>query len=116
MKYKEGDEHVEKFYRVSYCGVGIYQSLKNNINEKEWKNFLKSKDVKWLPKPPDYLEFYRSYFTKGGFDVFIEKTMPIIKKYLDFDKISIDEVSGLKNIVYEDTYQIIVEENNLKWR
>lgn len=106
-------------YRVTYNGNGIYDEFRKAVNDETWKSFLTSNAVKWLPKPPDGIYrnnktdyIYNSYFTQDGFDTFNLKTLPIIKKYLDKDKIvksivNYNDIKKTQHIVYNDKYQII---------
>ena len=99
-------------YRVSYNGIGIYEALHKKLMEEnkydEWKSFLNSSDVNWLPKPPEYPKYYRSYFTEKGFNKFKSKTLPIMTKYLDKNEIKIEKSKYSGDIKYLDDYQIVI--------
>lgn len=97
------------YYRITYNGEGIYQALKKEIGLEEWKKLLSSNKINWLPKPPNYPSNYRSYFTKEGYNKFNSSTLPIIYKYLDKDKVKIDQFYDINNIVYSDKYQVVTE-------
>lgn len=97
------------YYRVTYDGIGIYEAVRQLVNQEQWVAFLKSEAFKWLPKPPLYPSNYRSYFTQLGYKMFSDKVAPVIRDYLpDKRKIHVQVVSRVDNIVYEDAYQVIV--------
>lgn len=107
--------HTITVYRVTYGDgdIGIYEQLKNAMwksigSSKAWVDFVCSDAAKWLPKPPEYKDSYRSYFTKDGYDMYMQKTYPVMVKYLDKKKIKIDSYTiDTDNIVYKDRYQIV---------
>lgn len=101
----------EEYFRFTYQGVGIYEALKNAVSNEQWKTFLKSSAFTWLPKPDDYPKSCLSYFTKDGKDMFLKKTLPLCQKYLGED-IEFTKVKNLKNIVYKDKYQVIIDTDN----
>lgn len=96
------------YYRITYDGDGIYNALKNNISIKVWKKLLSDKCMTWLPKPPLYNGNYRSYFTKHGYEKFMEYTYPVIIKYLNKNSIIFEEIEINQNPVYRDKYQIVI--------
>lgn len=104
--------HQREYYRVTYDGIGIYEALRNNVTRDEWINILKSDRITWLPKPPNYEFNNRSYFTKTGYDTFVKKALPLIKKYLNPKKIKVEQCIIVGDIVYEDKYQIVVNVSN----
>ena len=97
-----------KYYRITYNGEGIYNALKKNISLDEWKNLLKSEKINWLPKPPNYAQNNKSYFTQKGYEQFFSLVFKIIIKYLDKEKIKVEQVDNLESIIYEDEFQIVV--------
>lgn len=108
------------FFRVTYDCVGVYEALKKLIwdnnscfSKKDWEEFKSSSDVNWLTVPNTYGDNNYSYFTEKGFDIFMEKTYPLIIQWLDKDKIKFDsyifDVDEI-NLVYVDDYQIVVKE------
>lgn len=99
----------DTYYRVTYNGEGIYEALRKTISEDEWKIFLNSYSAKWLPKPNVYPEDARSLFTKYGIRMFKKHTLPYMRKYLDNEKIKIEELKyDYVNPIYSDEYQIVV--------
>ena len=101
------------FFRITYNNIGIYEALKNNIPFNIWKSLLKSKIFIWLPKPPEYLNGYYSYFTELGFEKFKQLVLPICKKYLNKENIKIEKLENISDkIVYQDDYQIVVEKTH----
>ena len=79
---------------------------------KKWNDFKNTENFKWLKVPTVYVENSRSYFTELGYTIFIKKTFPNIKKYLDEKNINIEcfEFDNSKlNIIYEDEHQIVIE-------
>ncbi len=71
------------YYRITYNGEGIYNALKNIVGLDTWKDLLNNKQLNWLPKPPEYSSKNISYFTKKGYELFEQKTLPILLKYLE---------------------------------
>lgn len=102
----------ERFYRISYNGIGIYQALKQSMDIDTWKTILDSDIFKWLPSPKRYPSHFRSYFTEEGYKMFNIKVYPLLEKYLDIDKIKIETFIDIPNIVYRDEYQVIVDSNS----
>ena len=99
----------ESYYRITYEDIGIYEALRNNVTDEEWKSILNSDRIKWLPKPPNYEFNNRSYFTKLGYDTFTKKALPLMKKYLDPKKIKVESFNTLDgDIVYNDEYQVVI--------
>lgn len=104
---------LESFYRVTYDGEGIYDAFKKKVSKHEWINFLSSGGTKWFPKPSvDYTGSNISYFTEKGYQMFLDKTLPLFDKYLDSDKITTDIIRNKMDdkIIYRDDYQIVTEE------
>ena len=106
----------KQFVRVTYDGVkatGIYEALKQNMTESEWRQFKRSDAATWLPIPNiPYKQGYLSYFTEQGYKLFEEKTAPYILKHLDKTKLNIQayEISSASRcIVYSDKYQIVTD-------
>ena len=104
------EDSDEKLYRVTHNGIGIYEAMRQHMSLDKWRDFLKSDNATWLPKPDKYPDGYTSYFTKEGIDKFNELVYPIACgvlgdniKYEEFDQ---DDIG---NIVYKDNYQIIAE-------
>ncbi len=98
------------YYRITYNGEEIYNALKKVVGMDVWKELLNNEQINWLPKPPDYSFNNISYFTKKGYEVFEQKTLPIILKYLDKEDIEINTYNEIcNNILYFDDYQIVVE-------
>lgn len=103
-EFNYGYSHLE------YENTGIYQALKEAAGW-DWKDIIKSENISWLPKPPEYNGSYESYFTMKGYRKFQEKVMPVIEKYLDTTKIIekyIDEIEQ-DSIVYSDEFQVIIK-------
>lgn len=100
---------MPKYYRITYDNIGIYEALKRKVDFVEWRNILSQST--WLPKPPMYDDICTSYFTEIGYKKFNANTMPIVNKYLDKDKINIEEVTELiGDILYQDKYQVVVRQ------
>lgn len=100
------------YIHIDYEGVGVYQALKKAVGY-EWKDILDKQDISWLPKPPDYNGGMKSYFTMKGYREFKQKVMPIIRQYLNEDKLNeeymLEESFDSKNLVYSDEFQIIMK-------
>lgn len=100
----------ETYYRLTYKGEGIYNAVKRRVSNEEWKKLLKDPNINWIPKPPEYLDGYRSYFTKDGFSKFWDKSRKIIYNILDEDDIELDKKKiSNKDIIYRDGYQVVVK-------
>ena len=74
---------MDTLYRITYNNKGIYNELKRIVGPKIWLKLLSLKEFNWLPKPPTYSAQNKSYFTKKGYEIFKQKTLPIMYKYLD---------------------------------
>ena len=107
------DSSHNKYYRVLYDGIGIYEAFKRIVPINVWLEFKKSTACKWLPLPPKYENNYYSYFTYEGYKKFMDLTYPKMLKYLNKDKIETSIVELDENsIVYSDKYQIVATNNN----
>ena len=105
-----------KYYRLTYNGIGIYEAFKNNCSYNEWKDFLNSNAAKWLPKPKTYEDKnnLNSYFTNIGYDMFIKNTYPVFVKKLNSELVKIDIYTNISgNVLYKDKYQIVVENSEI---
>lgn len=118
--YDESYKDLKTYYRFTYMGEGIYEALKKVLYRKTksdlaWKNFLKSNACSWLPKPPKYGDDMESYFTEKGKKEFIIKTYPFITKHIHEPDIEISKHEiDPKDIVYSDTYQVVVSKDSSK--
>ena len=104
---------TDKYYRVTYENIGIYEAFKKYASREVWINFLNSKDVDWLPNPVKLNKVdsksFKCYFTQLGYNKFKSSTLPLIEKVLDKDKIITDIIDIDENkIKYRDKYQIVV--------
>ena len=101
---------MDRLYRVTYNGVGIYEAFKNVCTYNEWMSFKNSDAVKWLPVPNVYGQDtnHISYFTELGYSQFKKNAYPIIAQKLDKDGIKVDEVSLDVDPIYSDLYQVVV--------
>ena len=84
------------YFRITYNDIGIYEALKkylcnNKFSFNDWLDFKKSEDVNWLNVPPTYNKNSYSYFTESGFKIFMEKTYPLITKYLKVENIKMEK-------------------------
>ena len=98
------------FYRVTYNKKGIYNELKIRVGKDIWQELLGKEEFTWLPKPPSYASNNKSYFTEKGYEYFKNRTLPIMNKYLDKDKIDIKVYKEVNNIIYKDDYQVVINE------
>ena len=101
----------EEYYRFTYKGIGIYKALKDHVDTKTWENLVSSNKFNWLPTPDYYSGTCISYFTKEGRELFTKKVLPICEEYLG-DDIEFSKIKNIKNIVYKDKYQIIIDHFN----
>ena len=101
-----------KYYRITYKGIGIYEAYRQNVDFDTWKKYLNSPAAKWLPKPPVYKNSntLNSYFTQKGYDIFMKTTYGIFIKKLNPKLVKIETVTISKsNILYDDEYQIVID-------
>lgn len=99
----------EIYYRITYNRKGIYEALKEVVGTDVWKKISNEEGIKWLPKPPSYTNNNISYFTKKGYKIFKEKTLPLFYDYLEKDKILVETKENINNtILYSDEYQVII--------
>jgi len=100
-------------YRAEYLdnGHGIYELLKGMLSTDKWKELLNNENINWLPKPLMYKGTYKSFFTEKGYNLFREKSLPIIEKYLNKDRIVILNFDDCKadECVYMDEYQCVID-------
>ena len=104
-----------KFYRVSYNGEGVYEALRKKIGW-DWKTVKQDPDINWLPQPQvdEYKDTYRSYFTTLGYKTFQAKTMKVINKYLDPEKLEVKEYNNIQGILmYKDQYQVVIDQEGV---
>ena len=89
-----------EYFRITCEGIGIYEYLKkylwNNISNPSevWDNFIKSNKTNWLNNPTIYADEskeYRSYFNVNGYEIFLEKTLPLITEWIDRNFIKIEK-------------------------
>lgn len=109
---------MHKYYRITINNEGIYNALKkaiwakSNNPKKDWTDLKNSLTFNWLKVPNIEYKNCKSYFTKIGFNTFMDLTYPIILKYFDESNINIEEFEEFflikNNIVYSDENQIIV--------
>lgn len=107
------------YYRVTYNDIGVYEALKkqiwndnNDFTKKDWENFKKSDEVNWLKIPNVYKDNNCSFFTELGFEVFMNKTYPLIIQWLDKENIKIENCNfdiEKVNLIYSDEHQIVIE-------
>lgn len=103
-------KNTESYYRVTYNGVGIYEAFRQLVPQNVWFRFLKSEHATWLPKPPEYTNGYKSYFTQLGYAKFKQMTLPFMKRYLNGSKINVKKCDISERIVYRDQYQVVTDE------
>lgn len=115
---------MQKYYRVTCENIGIYEYFKNylwsNVQDpkKIWSDFICSNQTSWLKNPNVYIDKnkkYNSFFTKEGYELFKEKTLPLIVKWLDIGLIKTDIVCIKDSrIIYHDENQVVIELNNVE--
>ena len=107
------------YWRVSYNGIGIYESLKKEIWKKyenpkqEWEVLKDSVHFTWLNTPTFYNDNCYSYFTELGYKLFIKNTFPILVKYLDEKNIIVNKFifdDRNLNFVYSDEHQVVFKQ------
>ena len=99
----------ERFYRISYNGIGIYQALKESIDMNTWRRYLHSDIFTWLPSHKNYPPNSKSYFTQAGYNMFMRKIFPVLERHLDPSLIIVNRyyIEDIDGVVYRDRYQII---------
>lgn len=98
---------MKKLYRYTANGEGIFsigkrllpQELVDEVNEHR----------KWLHKPNLPQGNYRFYLTEKGKEKYEQTLLRSHKKYLTDIKQEVIEMNSIRNIVYEDEYQIVEE-------
>lgn len=100
-----------KLYRYSYKGIGIYEAYKMICTFDEWKEFLKSSKVTWLPKPNINSEYknLESWFTEKGNKIFLNTAYILISQKLRDIKVETIDYSGEQRIIYADEYQVVLK-------
>ncbi len=94
-----------KLYRYTTNGEGVFSAGKRLLPEELVPEVLERK--KWLPKPNLPLGNYQFYLTEKGKEMY-EKTLLLShKKYLPHIKKEIVDADDIKNIIYEDEYQVV---------
>ncbi len=97
----------KKLYRYTTNGEGVFSAGKRLLPKELIEEVLENK--KWLSKPKLKEGEYRFYLTKKGKEKY-EKTLLLShKKYLVDIKLEIMNKKDLKNIIYEDEYQVVEE-------
>ena len=100
---------VNKYYRLTYNDIGIYEAVRKSVDVGTWQDILKNPKISWLPKPDIYEKNNKSYFTKKGYDMFKKNVKPIFINYINFDLVKQESIEKLNNIIYEDEYQVIIK-------
>jgi hypothetical protein len=94
-------------YRVTIDGVGVYEWVRGNISNEEWRGLLKDEGITWLRKP-DYDEGYESWFTALGYGRYLERVVPLIFGWIEGEDVEVEEFEreGV-DVVYEDEDQVV---------
>ena len=116
-----------EFFRITCEGIGIYEYFKkylwNNISNhnKVWNNFIKSNKTNWLKKPAIYndeTKEYRSYFNSNGYEFFLERTFPLITKWIDNWKKNNWRTSKKDDVKNKELWvelDNLVNQHNINW-
>ena len=94
-----------KLYRYTTKGEGVFSAGKRLLPENLVEEVLEAK--KWLVKPKLLKGNYRFYLTEKGKEVYERTLLKSHKKYLKDIKLEIIERRKIRNIIYEDKYQIV---------
>ena len=120
-KKAHGDFHVPEqpdyrklnqklYYRVTdRNGVGIYEALKRAAKY-DWAKLKSDPNINWLPVPkvPQYVSSYTSYFTEQGYRDFVKKTYSTIIEYIEPRNIVTEYLTKVPGeIVFEDKFQVV---------
>jgi hypothetical protein len=95
-----------KLYRYTSQGEGIYsigkRLLPENLIEEAWNA------RKWLPKPVLPEGEYTFYLTEKGKQEYEKTLLKVHQKYLSDIKLEEIDVANLKDTVYEDEWQVVI--------
>lgn len=109
-RYFNTNEDSEMYFRVEYKGHGVYDALKMAMGFERWKEEMAKGTFAWLPKPIEYSASYRSWFTRAGYKMFMNKLGDLINRYLDRKYLFVKSTKELDGaVVYRDTYQVVVD-------
>lgn len=96
---------MEKLYRYTSKGEGIFSAGKRLLPENLVEEVLEFK--KWLIKPNLPNGNYRFYLTEKGKKIYEDTLLKCHRKYLENIKCYSINKAKVKNIVYEDDYQVV---------
>jgi len=100
----------EKYlYRYTSNGEGVFSAGKRLLPEYLVPEVLKNK--KWLKKPILPEGEYRFYLTRKGKEKYDETLLLSHKRYLKNIKLEKYNYKKIKNIIYEDVYQVVEKIN-----
>jgi len=96
-----------ELYRFTSEGEGVFSIGKRLLPKNLVDEVIESK--KWLIKPDLPKGEYRFYLTKKGKEKYLETLFKSHKKYLKDINVEKFGREELRNIIYEDEYQVVVK-------
>ncbi len=98
-------------HRYTTKGEGIFSAGKRLLADAFAKSIINLEEVlkakEWLPKPKLPKGDYIFYLTEKGKKMYENSLLKLHKKYLEEIKCEIIEKEKIKNIIYEDEYQVV---------
>ncbi len=101
------DNPLEKFYRVTVDGLGIYEAVDRDCSKDDPRRADKP-DGSWLPKKGVDFPGAISYWSKFGFDRYRESGLMDWHASVVKGEVEVTEISRPSQVLYEDEYQIII--------
>jgi hypothetical protein len=96
------------YYRVTVNGIGIYEAVQKNC-PKEDNRKINKPDGSWLNKVGENYPGTISFWTEKGWKKYNSSGLFGWHKSVVNGKVKVIKTQILKNIVYEDEFQVIVE-------
>ncbi len=95
----------QRLYRFTTNGEGVFSAGKSRLPKELVDEVIEAK--KWLLKPKLTEGNYRFYLTEKGKDKYENTLIHSHKKYLPNIKCESINRDELKNIIYEDEWQVV---------
>ncbi len=95
----------QKLYRFTTNGEGVFSAGKRLLSTSLIDEVIEAK--KWIPKPTLPKGNYRFYLTEKGKKQYEKTLLHSHKKYLANIKCESINRDELKNIIYEDDWQVV---------
>lgn len=98
---------LEKFYRVTVDGLGIYEAVDQDCPKDDPRRTNKP-DGSWLPKKGLDYPGAISYWSEFGFDRYRKSGLMDWHTSVVKGEVEVAEISRPPEVLYEDEYQIII--------